>query len=82
MNYSIRKGETYILGDGKRLKFTGGTLHRHHLTACFLLMTDVLERVVVRNIDNRDCMYISDVLHFSSKDIYNDLINDILKEVT
>jgi len=82
MSWSIRKGETHIISKDKLLKFTGATIYRWHTKACFLLKNDLVEKVIVRSVDNRDCMYIGGVLYFASKDVLDKLINDIINEIT
>lgn len=82
MSWSIVKGETYVVDEKHRIKFAGATLYRYHITVSFIVYSDIVERVIVRCIDNRDCMFIGNVLHFTSKDTFDKFINDIVNEVT
>jgi len=82
MSWSISKGMSYKLGENRYLRFAGATIYPHHVTVSFLLKNDLVERVIVRSIDNRDCMYIGGVLHFRSKEVVDKLIDDIINEIT
>lgn len=82
MSWSISKGETFKIEEGKYLKFTGATVHRWYVTASFLFKNDLVEKIIVLHIDNRDCMYIGDVLHFSSLDKEHEILNEIYNEIT
>ena len=82
MNWSIRKGEVYVIDEKHRIKLAGATLKHYHITVSFIFYSDIVERVIVRNIDNRDCMYIGNTLHFKDKVIVDKLINEIVNEVT
>ena len=81
MSWSISKGESYIIGKNKRLKFTGAYVHPSYVSVHFILHNDILERVLTRHIDNRECMYIGNVLHFGSKEIFDKFVNDIINEL-
>jgi len=73
---------SFRIDEGKYLRFTGATIYAYYVRAVFLLRNDLVERVIVRKVDNRDCMYIGGVLHFRSKEIVDKLIDDIINEIT
>jgi len=73
---------SFKIGEGRYLRFTGATIYKQHTKACFLLINDLVHKIIVRTVDNRDCMYIGGVLNFRSKEVLDKLINDIENEIT